>query len=268
MLRRFGVVMLVAAGLGLAAVPVHAQLSKTVLKCQDTTNKTLGKFTGSKSKCFMKCIATQRKAASPNFTSCFPPYTDPTESACITGNLKGAEAKAGAGIAKACAALTSCPKCYTPSAKCTDASGANPFVQTSETQIDAFGPLIYCPEHGGTNPSKTDAKCEDGLTKALVKFVGAKGKCFQKCNDNQNKGKTMGTCTPGTATDPATVTCISTATTKANAAIDKACFTAPATAPACLIFQTSAGWTGAAETAVDGTTGTVYCGSPSGAFLN
>ena len=268
MLRRFGVVMFAAASLGLAAVPVHAQISKDVLKCEDTTNKTLGKFVGSKAKCVMKCLATQRKAASPNFASCLPPYADPTESACITGSLKGAEAKAGAGIAKACAALASCPTCYTPSTKCTDASGANPFVQSTETTVDAFGPILYCVENGGNVPSKTDGKCEDGLTKALVKFVGAKGKCYQKCNDNLNKGKAAaGSCTPP-ATDPATVTCISTATTKANASIDKACFTAPATAPACLIFQTSAGWTGAAETAVDGTTGTVYCGSPSGAFLN
>jgi hypothetical protein len=268
MLRRFGVVMFAAASLGLVAVPVHAQLSKEVLKCQDTTNKTLGKFVGSKSKCFMKCIATQRKATTPAFATCFPPYADPTENACILGSLKGAEAKAGAGIAKACAALASCPKCYTPTTKCSDASGGNPFVQSSETNVDAFGPLVYCVENGGAVPSKTDGKCEDGLAKALVKFVGAKGKCYQKCNDTLNKGTIpAGSCTPP-ASDPATTTCVGTATTKANASIDKACFTAPATAPVCLVFQTSAGWTGAVEGAVDGTTGTVYCGSPSGAFLN
>jgi hypothetical protein len=260
--------MFAAASLGLAAVPVHAQISKAVLKCEDTTNKTLGKFIGSKTKCFQKCIATQRKAVTPAFPTCFPPYTDPTENACITGSLKGAEAKAGAGIAKACAAAASCPACYTPTTKCSDASGGNPFVQSTETTVDAFGPILYCVENGGNVPSKTDGKCEDGLTKALVKFVGAKGKCYQKCNDTLNKGTIpAGSCTPP-ASDPATATCVSTATTKANASIDKACFTAPATAPACLIFQTSAGWTTAAEASVDATTPTIYCATPPVTFAH
>jgi hypothetical protein len=244
-----------AVSLGLTAVPVHAQISTAVLKCEDTTNKTLGKFVGSKAKCVMKCLATQRKAASPNFASCLPPYADPTESACITGSLKGAEAKAGAGIAKACAALASCPSCYTPATKCTDASGANPWVQSTETTLDGLVPLIYCRENGNTNPSTTDAKCEDGITKALTKFVGAKGKCYQKCNDNLNKGKAAaGSCTPP-ATDPATVTCISTAESKSSASIDKAC----PTMVSCSVFPNGAGWTGVAETGVDGQTPQIYC---------
>src|SRR5262249_29518476 len=254
MLRRFGVVMFAAASLGLAAVPVRAQISKDVLKCEDTTNKTLGKFVGSKAKCITKCLGTQRKAAAPNFASCFPPYTDATESACISGTLKGAEAKAGAGIAKACAALASCPSCYTPTTKCSDSSGGNPWVQSTEGTLDGLVPLVYCSEKGNTNPSKTDAKCEDGITKNLTKFVASKGKRYQKCNDNLNKGKAApASCTP-TATDPATVTCISTAETKTSAAIDKACFTPPATAPSCLTFNTGAGWTGVAEAGVDGQT--------------
>ena len=212
MLRRFGVVMFAAASLGLAAVPVHAQISKDVLKCEDGTNSALAKFVGAKAKCAAKCIATQRKASPPAFAGCMgPAYTDPTTNACIMGSLKGAEAKGGAAIAKGCAALASCPTCYTPQ-QCTDASGGNPFIQASETNVDAFGPLVYCVEAGnptGPAPSKDDAKCEDGISKALVKFVGAKGKCYQKCNDNLNKGKAApGSCTPP-ATDPATVTCIS-----------------------------------------------------------
>lgn len=268
MLKRFGLVM-AAASLSLATASVHAQLiSKEKLKCEDTTNKTLGKFAGSKAKCITKCIGTQRKAVSPSYAGCFSPYADPTEMACISGSLKGAEAKAGAGIAKSCAAAASCPNCYTPSTKCTDASGANPFVQSTESNLDTFAPLIYCVENGGNTPSTADGKCEDGLTKALVKFVQSKGKCYQKCNDNMNKGKALpGSCTPP-ATDPATVTCISDplkgAEAKSNAAIAKACPTFPACSP----IMTPAGWTSLAESAVDSTTGTVYCGSPSGAFLN
>ena len=84
MLRRFGVVMFAAASLGLAAGPVHAQLSKEILKCEDGTNKALGKFVGSKAKCASKCLTTARKTMGP-YTGCFAPYSDPTTNACITG---------------------------------------------------------------------------------------------------------------------------------------------------------------------------------------
>jgi len=73
--------------------------------------------------------------------------------------------------------------------------------------------------------------------------------------------------------------CIALATTKAKAALDKACFTAPATAPTCYDNtvvvpgllgrpRNSAGWVANVEAAVDATTPTVACGSPSGAFID
>jgi hypothetical protein len=269
MSRTFRFVMVAAVSLGLAAVPVHAQVSKDVSKCQDGTNKALGKFTGAKAKCVSKCLVTQRKAASPNFPSCFPPFADPTENACILGTLKGAEAKGGAAIAKVCAAAASCPLCYTPSTKCTDASGGNPWIQTNETNIDAFGPIVYCNESGNMNPSKDDAKCEDGISKALVKFVGAKGKCYQKCNDNLNKGKIPpGSCTPPNPSDAATLACVKDpvkgAEVKAEAAITKACPAFPACAP----VPSAANLVNAVESVIDGQTPDLYCGSPSGAFLD
>jgi hypothetical protein len=269
MSRTFRLVMVAAVSLGLGAVPVHAQVPKDVLKCEDGTNKTLGKFAGSKTKCFMKCIATQRKVASPNFANCFPPFLDPTENACITGSLKGAEAKAGAGIAKVCAAAASCPACYAAnppgSTRCTDASGGNPWVVINESNVDTFNPLIYCVETGdpaGPPPTTTEGKCEDGLAKALVKFVGAKGKCYQKCNDNMNKGNIPpGSCTPPDPTDAATLACVKDpakgAEAKAAAAIDKACPTFPACSP----FLSGASWVDIVETVIDALTPQIYCGS-------
>jgi hypothetical protein len=252
---------------GSNGAPVHAQVNVTQaqLKCQDGVNKTLGKFVGSKAKCISKCIATQRKATTPAFAGCMAPYADPTAMACITGNLKGAEAKAGAGIAKVCAALASCPACYTPPTKCSDASGANPWVQSTETNVDGLGPLVYCVEANnptGPPPSTTDAKCEDGIAKALVKFVGAKGKCYQKCNDNLNKGKIPpGSCNPPAPSDMATAACISDplkgAEAKSAAAIDKAC----PTFPSCAAFTSGTAWTGLVEGVLDGQTPQIYCAS-------
>jgi hypothetical protein len=156
--------------------------------------------------------------------------------------------------------------------RCTDASGANPWVQTTETNVDLFGPFVYCEENGGTTPSKTDAKCEDSVVKALVKFVGAKTKCYQKCNANIASGKIPpGGCTPP-ATDPATSACVSDpmkgAQAKAAASIDKACFTAPATAPSCFPFTSGTAWVNAVEALEDPQIAEINCGSPSGSFLN
>jgi hypothetical protein len=268
MLKRLTIV---AAGLCLVATTGQAQLTKDVLKCESGTGKALSKFTGSKSKCVSKCLSTARKTMGP-FGGCLPPYADPTASACITGSLKGAEAKAGATIAKGCAAAASCPACYvtefSPGA-CTDASGGNPFVQFVEGLFDVLPPNVYCVEQGGGTPSKTDAKCEDSLAKALVKFVGSKAKCYDKCVATANKAGMSGTafgCDPP-ATETATMTCVATATTKSNASIDKACFTPPATFPSCYDGSgfrpnTSAGWTALAEGSVDATTSKVFCPKP------
>jgi hypothetical protein len=268
---------LAATGLCFIATGVHAQPSKEVQACESNAGKTLSKFTSSKSKCIQKCVGTLRKTAATDYSSCFLPYTDTTENACITGSLKGAEAKAGAGIAKKCAATASCPACWVAQSgvpdgrqRCTDASGGNPFVQSTEAQIDPFPLILYCTESTlHMTPDKDHAKCEDGATKNLVKFVGSKTNCYNKCNQNMNKGKIPpGSCTPP-AGDAATQTCITTAETKTAAAIDKVCAT-PGFNPSCYgtVLDTGAKWVALVEGQVDITTPTVACGSPSGAFLD
>jgi hypothetical protein len=282
MSKWFGKAATVAAGVCLLVTSASAQ-SKDVQKCETTTGSVLTKFTGSKGKCFSKCISTQRKTMGP-YTDCLPPYGGTTLD-CITGSLKGAEAKAGAGIAKACAALTSCPACYVsnpPGAtRCTDASGGNPWVQETEQNIDApFGPgtgfpnLIYCTENGGGTPSKDVAKCEDGVQKALVKFVGSKSKCYSKCNSTALKpgGPGRGVCQPPTPLDPTANACVHDpvkgAEAKAKAAIVKACTVAQPTCYTGTPDQVATTFVSSVETKVDQTTPKVACGSPSGAFLN
>jgi len=278
MLDRFKLI--VAAGaLCLVAAPVLAQtpgLSKDEAKCQSNTGKTLAKFTGSKAKCIGKCFATQRKAATPAFSDCLAPYADATENACITAPAKGAEDKAGASIAKKCnvTGKDSCPECYS-TAECNNANGTNPFVQSTETNIDAFPILVYCNEALNNTPgTKEEQKCEDGVSKALVKFVGSKTKCYDKCHKNMESGKIpLGSCNPPNPSDAATLACVKDpvkgAEAKAAASIDKVCATAGAN-PSCYVpaFDTGQEWVNTVEAIVDGVTPTVACGSPSGAFLN
>jgi len=277
----FGKAAVAATGLCLIASSVPAQFppigdpNKDEAKCEAGAGKTLAKFVGSKGKCITKCIGTARKTMGP-YGGCFAPYADPTTNLCITDPLKGAEAKARAGIAKGCS--KDCPECYTGT-QCTD---GEPFVTETEGDIDApFGPgtgfpdLIYCKEKAGTTPTKDEGKCEDGVIKALSKFVGSKSKCYAKCKANELKGKiALGGCEPpppgSNPTDPATNACINDpikgAAAKAKAAIIKAC----PIAPSCY----SGGGTGAAntfvaavESKIDSRVTEIACGSPSGAFL-
>jgi hypothetical protein len=262
-----------AAGLCLAASPVLAQsgVTKDELKCESGVGKTLSKFVSSKSKCVSKCFATARKTSGP-YPPCFAPYSDATTVTCITAPTKGAEDKARAGIIKGC--TKDCPECYNP----TTCSAGEPNVTTTEGLIDLQGPSVYCTENGGGTPSKEVAKCEDGNVKALVKLVGAIAKCYTKCNTNVFNGKIPeGSCVPGNGspnpTDIPTRECLAKATGKSTESINKACFIAPAQAPACydgsaLRPNTGLGWTSLIKGIVDGQTVGIACGSPSGAFLN
>ena len=277
MKSKFCLAVIVAAGMSLAAERALAQFppitdpTKGEAKCETSTGKALTKQVGSIGKCASKCIVTARKTMGP-YGGCFSPYSDPATNSCITDSLKGANAKAAASIIKACTdapGKDNCPECYGAS-KCTT---GQPFVSTTATLTGLQGPNVYCIENGGGTPTKEEGKCEDGVSKTLAKFVGSISKCYQKCNQNMLKGALApGSCDPPTPADAATGTCLQLARTKAQAALDKACFTAPAVAPACYDGSggrpnTAAGWTSLVETIVNGQTPTIACGSPSGAFV-
>src|SRR5262249_55932847 len=100
------------------------------------------------------------------------------------------------------------------------------------------------------------------------KFVGAKAKCYDKCNANMNKGAIApGSCNPGAVTDPATQFCISDplkgAEGKAAAAIDKVCANVAGANPSCYgtALDTGAEWVGLAEPQVDIAPAQIACGA-------
>ena len=279
----FGRAAIAATGLCLLAASVPAQVTdpnKDEQKCEAGAGKAITKFVGSKSKCISKCFATQRKATTPDYTGCFPPaYADAATNLCIFDPLKGAEAKNTAAVAKACS--VDCPECYS-AGQC----AGTQFTSETEGDIDApFGPgtgfpeLIYCKENGtgngvgGVTPTKDEAKCEDGVAKALVKFTGSKQKCYAKCYANFYKGKIPGGCNPALGvSDPATAACIGDpvkgAEAKAKAAIVKACTVA---VPSCYTGGANGAATsfvGAVEAKVDQRTPEISCGSASGAFVD
>jgi len=265
MLKRVGFIMIFAAGLGVVGRPALGQFppvtdpNKDEAKCEKGTGKALVKFSGAKAKCISKCMVAQRKTSGP-YAGCFPPFADPATNACVMDPVKGAEAKARTSIVKAC--TNDCPECYAASV----CSTGEPVVSNTEAQLDPFGGIVWCTEAGAATPSKEVAKCEDGVSKGLVKFIKGKSKCYEKCNDNMLKGKIApGSCDPPTPSDPATAACIfdpvKGAEAKAAAAIDKVCATVGAN-PACYgtALDTGAEWVAVVEMALDAQIPTTACG--------
>jgi hypothetical protein len=271
MRTRYGIAVIAAAGLGLLASTVSAQVTDPnalEAKCEQSTGKALTKFVGAKAKCSAKCIGTQRKVGGP-YGGCLPSsgFSDPTTNACLFDPLKGAGPKARAAIVKACGSATSdCPECYTAQDPGLCTSG-DPLVSDAESNTNLFGPLVYCKENGGVTPTAVEAKCEDTVGKALVKFVGAKSKCYTKCNQAILKGTIpMGSCDPPSPTDAATQACIfdplKGAEAKAAAAINKACADVGGN-PSCYGtgLDTGQEWVNAVEAQVDNTIPDVACGA-------
>jgi hypothetical protein len=255
----------VAAGLlaGLVMAPAtHAQVTKDESKCQTGGSGVIAKFVAAKQKCITKCEAGARKGQNPA-TDCDPPYAG-TTAACITDPVKGAEAKAVAGFQKACS--KDCPECYS-GGNCT--TEANTRVTNTETQVDVLVAVVYCDDSAsGDGLTTLEAKCQDATAKTLAKFVGAKSKCYAKCETAEASGKLPpNSCNPPTAADPKTAACVDKAEAKSIAGIDKACAPPKGESPECYAGSNGTSLTGLVETAVDSTLPGTYCASPSGAFV-
>jgi hypothetical protein len=181
MLKRFGIVAAVAAGLCLSGTQAMAQFTKDELKCESGTAKALGKQVSAQSTCTSKCIVAQRKTTGP-----YGPCFDETTLPCIIDPVKGPAAKASASIGKAC--VKDCPECYNAqnAALCTNGT---PLVQTTTALVDTQGPLVYCIEAAAGTPTKDEAKCEDTTVKTLVKYVASINKCYDKCVKDSQAGK-------------------------------------------------------------------------------
>jgi len=276
MLEKTGLAMFGAAALAFAASHALAQFppvtdpTKDEAKCQSSTGKALGGEVGGISKCTSKCFKTQRKVSGP-YTDCFAPYGGATAT-CVDDPVKGPEAKAAGAIVKACMDAPGkdrCPECY-GAATC---NTGQPFASNTETLAGLTGQNVYCTEFGGGTPSKEVAKCEDTVSKSLIKWVGSINKCYDKCAKSELAGKIApGSCDPPGTGDPTLQACLAKAESKTAAGIDKGCFTAPAVAPACYDGSptrpnSGAGWANLVENIVNSQIPLVACGSPSGAFV-
>lgn len=264
------------ASFALTSVASAATLTDAEFKCETGVSKAGAKFVGAKTKCGIKCISSFRKNVAgdgyDDINDCYAPYGGNTAKCIVTDPakpLKSAEEKFGAAIKKACDGATKpgaeCPQCYS-GGDCSDSGEANDRVQNIEGQVDSFGPFVFCEQPGADD---AETKCELNTAKVLSKQVASLNKCFDKCNSNQRKGTIPpGSCAPSPS-DPATQTCINTASNKSILAINKKCGDVGAV-PDCSApddYPDGASWVNLVNTAITGNQPSTYC-SPSGAFLD
>jgi hypothetical protein len=291
-----GALLVGVVGLAFTGV-ASATPSATDFKCEASVSKAGGKFVGSKSKCAIKCYGAGWKGTE-SFTDCMPPYAG-AAAACIIDNPlkpgKAAEEAFVTAMQKSCDPAVNpkntCPNCY-DSGNCTAAGFPNDHQQFTEGQVDTFGPLVFC-ELGPAN--KNQQKCQLNTAKVLSKYAAGVTKCYDKCLAAQLKGTTNGTCTPPSPSDSITAACVSKAQGASIAGVDKICqaTTVPPSKTLCQTTQpctsngdctvpavcdtttnfcageylSGAGFTNLVDLAVSNNVPSVYCESPSGAFV-
>src|SRR5262245_57783157 len=224
----------------IAAGSAQAQVTDAELSCQAATAKAMGKFTSSRSKCITKCNQGARKGTN-LLSDCIPGAFAGTTAACA----EAAEEKAAETEVKKC--VKDCPECYDGDGMCTPGDCACDSGELSEevaAAIDLYAGLVYCDDSASADHlTPAEATCQDGATKTLANFVVKRLSCFQRCHQKVQKGDLpAGACTLPVS-DPDTVKCIATASSKAAAAIDKVCAPPAGDRPECFGALDGTGWT-------------------------
>jgi hypothetical protein len=244
MLRTLGVVFGVTLAVGAAALagtPLgdgddtgFVPPDKTTLKCEVGVSKAAAKYGAALIACHNKAATAGLKTqASADDTAC--------ESAALT--------KYNAAVGK----LTGCPPCLDPAA----------IAANAKSQLDtAANALFFCDNTSGiplsdgddsgfVPASKTTAKCQEGVAKAVAKLEGALVTCHGKSAGAQLKQKPFDE-----------EGCETAAKGKFSTAISKL-----SGCPSCLAGALPS-LPGAVEAGVDAASGPTYCASPSGAFVD
>jgi hypothetical protein len=248
-----GAAVALSGSLALAATPLPPSLGgggfvppdATANKVEQGVAKALTKLAAAVTKCHQKGVGNQIKAKPSGVSAC--------DAAAI--------AKYNAGTAK----LTGVPCIDPPTQQATGTNVAG--------LVPGFDPVLWCDGMtpldgemgGGFIPDAADNKTEQAVSKILIKHVGAVSKCALKGVGNLFKGKPDGA-----------QACIDAARTKANASVAKIQAAINGLTPGdCLKGANAPDAPGASNDLLDLVTdltlsfnGTIFCASPSGAFLN
>ena len=242
-----GFVVVLTAGWALAATPFGGDdtgfvpPNKDVQKCEDSVGKSLGKAAA----CILGC---HKKRADQKFAD------EAAEDACENNGpaAKDCKGKYNAVTGNSSKINSLCPSCLNATNRAT-------LFDTVEGLIDGNNNKIYCAgttpwggdDTGFIPPDKANAKCEDGVGKATAKAIA----CIIKCHKARASGKF--------ADDTAEDNCEhGSSPSSCKGKFDNA--TGKLTCDPCV--DKAALYT-FIENTVDNVNGAVYCGSPSGAFV-
>jgi hypothetical protein len=251
------------------AQPAPPDVTPLEFKCMQNASKAGAKFGVMRMKCVTKCVNSFWKGLVLDDTSCFFPYADLFTASCV----QKAEEKFEAAIMKKCTTdvfhVLDCPECYQGG----DCSATGfPAVWTAQlgNQFDQFAPSIFCERAGAF---LLEMRCQTTTSKVIPKYVGKIDRCFDKCMGLALKGlTTFPDCIPAGADppdDPVTAACLAEARENAVDAIDHDCHPPPASPDACgSPYPDGAGWADYVELGFFPNVQTVYCASPSGAFVD
>ena len=247
--------------IGVAMASHDPDVTDEEAKCQRGTSLAAGKLRSEKTRCITKCEQRARNGQNPA-TDCVPPYAAATLS-CVESRERKAEALETSKCAK------DCPECYTGGDCAADADAR---VEGLEYQLDAMLALVYCDDAGspdGLTPA--EAKCADTVARSLTDLAEKKLFCLSRCRKDEHKAKVpVGSCTPPPS-DARAAGCAGRAFEKAALLIDGRCeseVNSSADKPECHGPLTSHAWAALMEALVDIDDAGLYCGSPSGAFLD
>jgi len=245
-----------------SAQPAPPAVTDAEFKCMASTSKAIGKFWNAKTKCVVRCLDKFWDGLVPE-SDCLAPYGGAT-AACVRDTVlfaKGAEDKMTIAIRKACdptfKAGTDCPECYS-GGNCSANSFAGDRTAEIENMVDSFVPGVFCERAGAFYP--LEMRCQTTTAKRIAKYVGAAGKCYDKCTSIARKGLIpFGDCTPP-ASDAVTQACLAKATATAAYDIHHDCDPPPASPDNCgAPYPTGEEWTNLALVAVEGIVPSTYC---------
>jgi hypothetical protein len=220
--------------------------NKDTLKCEQSIDKAVGKAVG----CIGKCTASEASGKLAD---------DSAEDACEKNNAgKSCLEKFAASAAKA--------QSKAPGCSCVNVGTISSVV---ETVLDSMNSTVYCDATSGTPFGGDDtgfipvaksatAKCEASVAKAVSKAVA----CVIKCHASRASGKLADdTAEDACEKNNAGKSCLE----KFTASVTKA--QAGDTSGGCNCVS-GTGLAGTIESQLDANSALVYCGSPSGAFLD
>jgi hypothetical protein len=141
-----------------------------------------------------------------------------------------------------------CPACY---------GGCGPEVASGEVDyssglVTTFASIVYC----APAPTPAESRCTQRVARAAGGFAHHYGRCFVRCHGGGCDGAGPG--------DARAMACAARAASRAASLIDAGC----ATPPACHGGLSGAAWVDLVRAAVDHGRPVIFCGSPSGAFVD